>query len=309
MSEKILTLIEKANPSSVVIEVGGITTDLEHIYIPGALRNLAVKTGILPEIVLLSYLEHSEVSREGMSAGAKIKTQLVRQGIRDTIATYAGLPLKAVLVRRRRVPDDITTEACLEEMNQIAYETQIKPERVKFVENVADVIALKELIQSTGFFNAKEQPLWISACLLGVPCRFDGASKPADLAMNVLLKDKTLMIACPELLAGLPTPRGPFEIVNGDGEGVLNGTAQVIDSQGNDVSELFIQGAIRALKIAKSAGSRLAIVRSKSPSCSSDRLEDSQENQFDGVGVTVALFRRWGIKAVSPQEYFESLVK
>ena len=54
--------------------------------------------------------------------------------------------------------------------------------------------------------------LLISACLLGEPCRYDGASKPlSDERLDRLLRDHTLIPVCPEQLGGLPTPRTPSE--------------------------------------------------------------------------------------------------
>ena len=50
----------------------------------------------------------------------------------------------------------------------------------------------------------------ISACLLGVCCRYDGASKPHPLAA-ALAERHTLVPVCPEQLGGLPTPRPPAE--------------------------------------------------------------------------------------------------
>ena len=48
--------------------------------------------------------------------------------------------------------------------------------------------------------------LLISACLLGVRCRYDGASKVHPLAEK-LAEQHTLVPVCPEQLGGLPTPR------------------------------------------------------------------------------------------------------
>ena len=51
----------------------------------------------------------------------------------------------------------------------------------------------------------------VSACLLGIPCRYDGAGK-ADPAIEKLRQGgHTLIPVCPEILGGLPTPRPPAE--------------------------------------------------------------------------------------------------
>ena len=50
----------------------------------------------------------------------------------------------------------------------------------------------------------------VSACLLGCPCRYDGAAK-ADSRVLALMERHTLIPVCPEQLGGLPTPRLPSE--------------------------------------------------------------------------------------------------
>ena len=50
----------------------------------------------------------------------------------------------------------------------------------------------------------------ISACLLGLPCRYDGTSKP-QLWVEELARRHELIPMCPEQMGGLPTPRNPSE--------------------------------------------------------------------------------------------------
>ncbi len=52
--------------------------------------------------------------------------------------------------------------------------------------------------------------LLISACLLGVRCRYDGGSKPQP-GVEELAGRYRLIPVCPEQLGGLPTPRSPSE--------------------------------------------------------------------------------------------------
>ncbi len=54
----------------------------------------------------------------------------------------------------------------------------------------------------------------VSACLLGVPCRYDGSSKPVDAVMR-LGRCYKLVPICPEVAGGLPVPHPPCEIVAG----------------------------------------------------------------------------------------------
>lgn len=50
--------------------------------------------------------------------------------------------------------------------------------------------------------------LLISACLLGVRCRYDGGSKPQP-GVEELAGRYRLIPVCPEQLGGLPTPGLP----------------------------------------------------------------------------------------------------
>ena len=53
----------------------------------------------------------------------------------------------------------------------------------------------------------------ISACLLGVACRYDGRTKPLSKEIIEYLKTQYHLIpVCPEIMGGLPTPRLPAEI-------------------------------------------------------------------------------------------------
>lgn len=55
----------------------------------------------------------------------------------------------------------------------------------------------------------------VSACLLGIPCRYDGQSKAHPLARALCEKHHVVPV-CGEIFGGLPTPRPPAEI-QGDG--------------------------------------------------------------------------------------------
>ena len=50
----------------------------------------------------------------------------------------------------------------------------------------------------------------VSACLLGVNCRYDGGGKAISV-LPELMELAELIPVCPEILGGLPTPRVPSE--------------------------------------------------------------------------------------------------
>lgn len=107
----------------------------------------------------------------------------------------------------------------------------------------------------------------VSACLCGIPCRYDGRSKPVDRFVIMLREGKCLPF-CPEKLGGLTTPREPAVLSGGDGFSVLDGTARVIlrDADG-DVTAEFIRGAELSVIYASSFNPESIYLKEKSPSC------------------------------------------
>lgn len=136
----------------------------------------------------------------------------------------------------------------------------------------------------------------ISACLLGVRCRYDGGHSRNETAMNQK-KTYQLIPVCPEESGGLLTPRPPAEIVGGDGDAVLDGTAKVMTANGTDVTAAYLKGAYHALEVAQSHGATHVILKARSPSCGCGAIYDGtfSGTLISGDGVTTALLKRHGI--------------
>ncbi|HNW11271.1 MAG TPA: DUF523 domain-containing protein [Candidatus Rifleibacterium sp.] len=117
----------------------------------------------------------------------------------------------------------------------------------------------------------------VSACLAGVPCRFDGQAKGYEKIKELVKKEKTILV-CPEQLGGLTTPRLPSEI-KGD---------KVFSKAGTDVTAQFTRGAEITLALAKEYGSSRAILKSRSPSCGKGKVYDGtfSGQLVDGNGFT-----------------------
>lgn len=133
----------------------------------------------------------------------------------------------------------------------------------------------------------------VSACLLGVPCRFDGQARPCE-AVKALASRHELVRVCPESGAGLRIPRSPNEIVAAEEK------LRVVDSDGVDHTEAFVKGARRALERAQEAGCELAILKSKSPSCGNGLIYDGTFTGMlvEGWGVAARMFRNAGIHVI-----------
>ena len=129
----------------------------------------------------------------------------------------------------------------------------------------------------------------ISACLLGVTCRYDGQSRPLS-PLPASTEKITFIPVCPEQLGGLPTPRVPAERC---GEKVLR-------QDGDDVTAAYQRGAAEALRIARLYGCRYAVLKEKSPSCGCGNIYDGSFSQTltDGNGVTADLLLQNGIKVI-----------
>lgn len=143
---------------------------------------------------------------------------------------------------------------------------------------------------------SKKEKVLVSACLVGVNCRYN----------NELLKRKILpidefteiVLCCPETLGGLPIPRPPsFFTNNRTGKGVLDKTCKVISSDNQDKTDNFLKGAKETLKIAKHHGIKKAYFKENSPSCGVHCVY-VMDKKVKGKGVTTALLNENGIEVI-----------
>jgi len=154
------------------------------------------------------------------------------------------------------------------------------------------------------------RPILVSACLLGHPVRYDGASAEGDhRALLRWAAEGRVIPVCPEVAGGLPTPRRPAEISRErGGPSVSQGEARVIDAAGRDVTDSFIKGAGHALVVARARGVRLAVLKDGSPSCGSSYVYDGSftGRRIPGRGVTAAVLRDAGITVFSEAQLEEA---
>lgn len=138
----------------------------------------------------------------------------------------------------------------------------------------------------------------ISACLLGVNCKYNGDNNNVPGIIKQM-QNLTLIPVCPEQLGGLTTPRLPAEIV---------GETSIVNKEGSDVTKQFELGAKETLKMAKLYHCEYAILKERSPSCGSNQIYDGsfQGKVKLGEGVTAALLKQNSIKVYS-EENFEEL--
>ena len=126
----------------------------------------------------------------------------------------------------------------------------------------------------------------VSACLLGVQCRYDGKGVMHE-EIAQLMKEHNLIPVCPEIYGGLATPRDPAERI---GERIVTNT-------GNDVTAQYEKGASEILRLAKLYDCHYAILNERSPSCGYGTIYDGtfQGKLTDGNGATAQLLAENGI--------------
>ena len=126
----------------------------------------------------------------------------------------------------------------------------------------------------------------ISACLLGIRCRYNGTDK-LDPRIAKLMEKHHLVPVCPEIYGGLSTPREPSERV---GDRVLSKAKQ-------DVTAEFARGAQETLALARLYGCKYAVLKERSPSCGFGEIYDGTFSGalIPGSGVAAELLSVHGV--------------
>ena len=133
--------------------------------------------------------------------------------------------------------------------------------------------------------------LLISACLLGVECKYYGGSNALPEETIEKLRTRYRLIpVCPETAGGLPTPRDPSERL---GE-------RVVSCRGADVTAQFKKGAEAALTLARRYGCTTALMKEHSPSCGSGLIYDGSflGKLVKGDGCAAELLKAAGVSVV-----------
>lgn len=146
----------------------------------------------------------------------------------------------------------------------------------------------------------------ISACLLGERVRYDGSSRPvAHPLLEQWQQEGRLVAVCPETLGGLLVPRPAAEIEAGfDGRDIFHETGKVTTRQGHNVSQYFVRGARKALKLAEDEQVVAAILKANSPSCGNEQIYSGafSKQLRDGQGVTAAALTEAGIQVFNEHQ-------
>ena len=135
----------------------------------------------------------------------------------------------------------------------------------------------------------------VSACLVGKNCKYNGGNNYNENIVKYL-EDKEVFLVCPEVFGGLSIPRLKSE---------LKGKNKVFNEKNEDVSENFIEGAKKALKIVVDNNIKLAILKEKSPSCGSKKIYNGNFDGtlIDGSGIFAKMLIDNGVKIMSELDF------
>lgn len=135
-----------------------------------------------------------------------------------------------------------------------------------------------------------------SACLCGIPCRYDGKDYRVEL-IAWLYEQGLVFAVCPESGGGLPSPRPSIELCGG----------RALTKDGTDCSAAILHGAEKMLALARKHDIKLAILKEKSPSCGSKFIYDGtfSGKLIPGQGLAAALLSKNGIFVTNEEDFIE----
>jgi uncharacterized protein YbbK (DUF523 family) len=129
----------------------------------------------------------------------------------------------------------------------------------------------------------------VSACLLGAEVRHHGGAATVEHPVLRRWRDEGRIVGvCPEIAGGLPAPRPPAEVRG----------LRVVTREGRDVTAAFESGATLAVAVVRELGIRVAVLKSRSPSCGTGQIYDGtfSGRLIEGDGMTAAALRREGLQ-------------
>lgn len=145
----------------------------------------------------------------------------------------------------------------------------------------------------------KQQKILISACLLGENVKYDGTNNDIrdNKFIKELIKQDMFISFCPEVEGGLQTPRIPVEIIEN----------RAINKKNEDLTAFFDKGADLACKIVKKYNIKIALMKSRSPSCGSEEIYDGTftKKLTGGDGISVKTLKSMKIKVFTENQLQE----
>ncbi len=143
----------------------------------------------------------------------------------------------------------------------------------------------------------------VSACLVGINCRYNGSSEQFYIPELKELVEKGIAVAvCPEVAGGLPVPRESVE---------LDPMRVPRDRYGNNYLKAFQRGISSILSQYPPGIFNAAVLKENSPSCGVNMIYDGTftGTRVPGMGLFAALLEDKGIRLYSNEKYAEQPLK
>jgi len=138
----------------------------------------------------------------------------------------------------------------------------------------------------------------VSACLLGERVRYDGRDKRDAWLVDVLGPRVEWVPVCPEVEAGLGTPRPAMNL----GRDATGRNMLIIDGVRDDLTETMTDYSGRRVGELASAGLDGYVLKAGSPSCGLDVPLDSQRERGMGLFATALTSRLGGLPVTDEHE-------
>ena len=133
----------------------------------------------------------------------------------------------------------------------------------------------------------------VSACLLGENCKYNGGNNYNERVVR-FLEGREVIKVCPEVLAGLGTPRTPIEIVNG----------RVVSRDGVDVDDAIRRAVDEILMSLEGEEIECVILKSRSPTCGVKEVYDGTFSGVlrDGMGTLAEALSNAGYRVIDCED-------
>ncbi len=133
----------------------------------------------------------------------------------------------------------------------------------------------------------------VSACLLGRNCKYNGGNNYREKVV-ALLQGREIIEVCPEVLAGLGTPRTPIEIRGG----------KVVSRDGCSVDASIRAAVAKVLEQIREEPIECCILKSRSPTCGVHQVYDGSFPGVlvEGAGVLAQALKDAGYKVLDDED-------
>ena len=133
----------------------------------------------------------------------------------------------------------------------------------------------------------------VSACLLCRNCKYNGGNNLNERVIEYV-RGKDVIEVCPEVLAGLGTPRIPIEIVDGV---IMSRDGRCVDGALREAIAKILDG-LRGEEI------ECAILKSRSPTCGVKQVYDGTFSGVlvDGMGALAEALANAGYKVIDCED-------